>query len=82
MVAIPRHQTKRAMRNSKGALHMLRMSNIANTLVRSVNNFSIVLSGIAFPRRTSHKCCAKQVPTLAVSAALNIVVKRKEIAEV
>jgi hypothetical protein len=81
MVAIPRHQTKRAMRNSSGALQILRRSPNTIMLVRKMNNFSIADSDIAFPRRTNQRCCAKQIPVLAVSEALKMVVKRMDTAE-
>lgn len=81
MVAIPRHQTKRAMRNSSGALKILRRSPNTSMLVRMTNNFSIADSDMAFPRRMNQRCCAKQIPVVAVSAALKIVAKRIETAE-
>jgi hypothetical protein len=81
MVAIPRHQTKSAMRNSRGVLQILRRSPIASKLERITNSFSIVSRDIGLPRRTNHRCCAKQIPVLAVSAVLKTVVKRMETAE-
>jgi hypothetical protein len=60
---------------------MLRMSHNANILARKANSFSIADSDMAFPRRTNQRCCAKQIPVLAVSAALKIVAKRIDTAE-
>jgi hypothetical protein len=81
MVASPRHQTRRAMETSNGALHVLRKSPNASRFVRRLKSFSIVASRIAFPRRTNQRRCAKQIPVLAVNAALKMVVKRIETAE-
>jgi hypothetical protein len=50
-------------------------------LVRKANSFSIIESDVASPPRMNQRCCAKQIPMLAVSAALNIVVKRMDTAE-
>jgi hypothetical protein len=69
------------MRNNNGALQILRRSPNTSMLVRKTNNFSMANSDIAFPRRTNHRCCAKQIPVLAVNAALKMVVKRIDTAE-
>ena len=80
-MAIPRHQTKEAIENSRGALQNDRGSPSAIKLVRMTKSFSTVESAIGLPRRISQRCCAKQMAILAVREALKIVVNSIEIAE-
>jgi hypothetical protein len=81
IVAMPRHQMNRAMRNNTGALQMVLGSARASTLLRRANSFSINATDVAPPRRTSHKCCAKQDPTAAAIEDLNRVTRRIDTAE-
>jgi hypothetical protein len=53
----------------------------ASMFVRNTNSLSIVKSDVALLLRTNQRCCAKQVPILAVSAALKMIVKSIEIAD-
>jgi len=46
-----------------------------------MNIFSIVSIGNRFPRRTSYRCCAKEVLIVAVETALKMVVRRIKTAE-
>ena len=81
MVARPRLQTRRAIRNSNGALQTIRRSLSAKRLVRIMKSFSIVSSDVALPRRMNQRSYATKLAVLAVTGALKMVVKRIETAE-
>lgn len=83
ITAIPSVQANKAIKDSRGALRRLRNrgSASASTLDRRTNINSTMDSGVVLPRRMYHKCCAKQIPILPASVALNTVVSRRESAE-
>lgn len=81
MVAIPMHQTYSAIEHKMGALEIAFGSPKAITFDRRTKSFSIKETDVVSVRSTSHRCCAKHDPMLAVRVALKTMTKSRDKAE-